>query len=140
MLRVNLDGLYLMCRASSDLMRPLKYGRIVNISSNSIFAGTPNMAHYVASKGGVLTFSRALATELGGDKITVNTVCPGLTDTEGVQQSPHKDAFEFVDMLQAIKGTGTPADIVPAVAFLASEEAHWITGQSLVVDAGMVRQ
>jgi NAD(P)-dependent dehydrogenase (short-subunit alcohol dehydrogenase family) len=139
-LRVNLDGLYLMCRASSDLMRPLKYGRIVNISSNSVFAGTPNMAHYVASKGGVLTFGRALATELGGDKITVNTVCPGLTDTEGVQQSPHKDAFEFVDMLQAIKGTGTPADIVPAVAFLASEEAHWITGQSLVVDAGMVRQ
>jgi len=139
-LRVNLDGLYLMCRASSDLMQPRKYGRIVNISSNSIFAGTPNMAHYVASKGGVLTFGRALATELGGDKITVNTVCPGLTDTEGVQQSPHKDAFEFVDMLQAIKGTGTPADIVPAVAFLASEEAHWITGQSLVVDAGMVRQ
>ena len=139
-LRVNLDGLYLMCRASSDLMRPRKYGRIVNISSNSIFAGTPNMAHYVASKGGVLTFSRALATELGGDKITVNTVCPGLTNTEGVQQLPHKDAFEFVDMLQAIKGTGTPADIVPAVAFLASEEAHWITGQSLVVDAGMVRQ
>ena len=139
-LRVNLDGLFLMCRASSDLMRPRKYGRIVNISSNSIFAGTPNMAHYVASKGGVLTFGRALATELGGVKITVNTVCPGLTDTEGVQQSPHKDAFEFVDMLQAIKGTGTPADIVPAVAFLASEEAHWITGQSLVVDAGMVRQ
>jgi NAD(P)-dependent dehydrogenase (short-subunit alcohol dehydrogenase family) len=139
-LRVNLDGLFLMCRASSDLMRPRKYGRIVNISSNSIFAGTPNMAHYVASKGGVLTFGRALATELGGVKITVNTVCPGLTDTEGVQESPHKDAFEFVDMLQAIKGTGTPADIVPAVAFLASEEAHWITGQSLVVDAGMVRQ
>lgn len=138
-MRVNLDGLYLMCRAASDLMRPQNYGRIVNISSNSIFAGTPNMAHYVASKGAVLTFGRALATELGGNKITVNSVCPGLTDTEGVQESPHKDAFEFVDMLQAIKGTGTPADIVPAIAFLASEEAHWITGQSLAVDAGMIR-
>jgi NAD(P)-dependent dehydrogenase (short-subunit alcohol dehydrogenase family) len=139
-LRVNLDGLYLMCRAASDLMRPRKYGRIVNIASNSIFAGTPNMAHYVAAKGGVLTFGRALATELGGDNITVNTVCPGLTDTEGVQESPHKDAFEFVNMLQAIKGKATPDDIVPAVAFLASREAHWITGQSLAVDAGMIRQ
>ena len=138
-MRVNLDGLYLMCRAASDLMRPRRYGRIVNISSNSIFAGTPNMAHYVASKGGVLAFGRALATELGGDKITVNTVCPGLTDTEGVRLTPHKDAFDFVDMLQAIKGKGTPADIVPAIAFLASPEAHWITGQALAVDAGMIR-
>ncbi len=138
-LRVNLDGLFLMCRGGSDLMRKNNYGRIVNICSNSIFAGTPNMAHYVASKGGVLTFTRALATELGAYKITANSVCPGLTDTEGVQQTPHKEAFGFVEMLQAIKGKGTPADIVPAVAFLASEEAHWITGQALAVDAGMVR-
>lgn len=138
-LRVNLDGLYLMCRASSDAMRKSGYGRIVSLCSNSIFAGTPNMAHYVASKGGVMTFSRALATELGGSKITVNCVAPGLTDTEGVQASPHKDAFDFVEMLQAIKGHGSPLDIVPAIAFLASEEAHWITGQTLNVDAGMVR-
>jgi len=138
-MRVNLDGLYLMCRAGSDLMRKGGYGRIVNICSNSIFAGTPNMAHYVASKGGVLTFTRALATELGADRITVNAVAPGLTDTEGVRLTPHKEAFELVEMLQAIKGRGTPDDIVPAVAFLASEEAHWITGQCLVSDAGMVR-
>ncbi|SMF57305.1 pyridoxal 4-dehydrogenase [Tistlia consotensis] len=138
-LRVNLDGLYLMCRASSEAMRRNGYGRIVSLCSNSIFAGTPNMAHYVAAKGGVMTFSRALATELGGDRITVNCVAPGLTDTEGVQESPHKDAFDFCEMLQAIKGHGTPKDIVPAIAFLASEEAHWITGQTLVADGGMVR-
>ncbi len=138
-MRVNLDGLYLMCRAGSDLMRKNAYGRIVNFSSNSIFAGTPNMAHYVASKGGVLTFTRALATELGPYKITANSICPGLIDTEGVQNSPHKDSFDFVEMLQAIKGRGVPTDVVPAVAFLASEEAHWITGQALNVDAGMVR-
>jgi pyridoxal 4-dehydrogenase len=138
-MRVNLDGLYLMCRAGSDMMRAACYGRIVNFSSNSIFAGTPNMAHYVASKGGVLTFTRALATELGPYKITANSVCPGLIDTEGVQTTPHKDAFDFVETLQAIKGRGYPKDVVPAVAFLASEEAHWITGQALTVDAGMVR-
>jgi NAD(P)-dependent dehydrogenase (short-subunit alcohol dehydrogenase family) len=120
-------------------MRKNNYGRIVNFGSNSMLAGTPNMAHYVATKGGVFAFTRALATELGGYKITVNSVLPGLTDTEGVQQTPHKDAFGFVDMLQAIKGKGVPADIVPAVAFLASEEAHWITGQALNVDAGMAR-
>jgi pyridoxal 4-dehydrogenase len=137
--RVNFDGLFLMCKAGSDLMRQNNYGRIVNFSSNSILAGTPNMAHYVATKGGVFSFTRALATELGGYKITCNTVMPGLTDTEGVQTTPHKDAFGFVDMLQAIKGKGVPADIVPAVAFLASEEAHWITGQALNVDAGMAR-
>ena len=137
--RVNFDGLYLMCKAGSDLMRKNNYGRIVNFGSNSILAGTPNMAHYVATKGGVFSFTRALATELGGYKITANTVMPGLTDTEGVQQTPHKDAFGFVDMLQAIKGKGVPADVVPAVAFLASEEAHWITGQALNVDAGMAR-
>lgn len=138
-LRVNLDGLYLMCRAGSDLMRRNNYGRIVNFSSNSIFAGTPNMAHYVASKGGVLTFTRALATELGPYKITANSICPGLINTEGVQTTPHKDAFDFVETLQAIKGHGLPKDVVPAAAFLASEEAQWITGQALTVDAGMVR-
>lgn len=137
--RVNLDGLFLMCRAGSDLMRKSGYGRIVNIASNSLFAGTPNMAHYVASKGGVLTFSRALATELGQHAITVNAVAPGLIDTEATQNSPHKEAFDFVEMLQAVKGRGVPKLIVPAVAFLASEEAEWITGQCLVADAGMVR-
>jgi NAD(P)-dependent dehydrogenase (short-subunit alcohol dehydrogenase family) len=137
--RVNFDGLFLMCKAGSDLMRKNNYGRIVNFGSNSILAGTPNMAHYVATKGGVFSFTRALATELGGYKITCNTVMPGLTDTEGVQTTAHKDAFGFVDMLQAVKGKGVPADIVPAVAFLASEEAHWITGQALNVDAGMAR-
>lgn len=137
--RVNYDGLYLMCRAGSEMMRKNGYGRIVNFGSNSMLAGTPNMAHYVASKGGVLAFGRALATELGAYKITVNTVMPGLVDTEGVQTTPHKEAFGFVEMLQAIKGKGMPDDIVPAVAFLASEEAHWITGQALNVDAGMVR-
>ncbi|HEV7368802.1 pyridoxal 4-dehydrogenase, SDR-type [Arenibaculum sp.] len=139
---VNLDGVFLMARASSDMMRGRgqgRGGRIVNICSNTVFAGTPNMAAYVASKGGVLGFTRALATELGPHGITVNAVTPGLTASEGVMASPHKDAFEFVEMLQAVKGRGQPEDIAPAVAFLASDEARWITGQTLNVDAGMVR-
>jgi NAD(P)-dependent dehydrogenase (short-subunit alcohol dehydrogenase family) len=138
-MRVNLDGTFLMCRAASDAMRREGYGRIVSIVSNSILAGTPNLAHYEASKGGVFALTRALATELGKHGITVNSVAPGLTSNENTDSSPHADAYDFVQMLQAIPRRGVSADIAPAVAFLASEEAGWVTGQMLVVDAGMVR-
>ncbi len=137
---VNLTGTFLMCRASSDTMRRLeRKGRIVNICSNVIFAGTPNMAAYVASKGGVFGLTRALATELGKYGIGVNAVTPGLTDSDGVRASPHNNSFGFVEMLQALPGKGQPEDIADAVAFLASDEARFITGQTLNVDGGMVR-
>ena len=134
---VNLDGTFLACHYGHKPMREAGYGRIVNIASNVVLAGTPNLAHYVASKGGIFAFTRALAREIGQYGITVNSVAPGLTETEGVMASPHKEAFEFVQMLQAIPRRGVAADIAPAVAFLASEEAGWITGQMLVSDAGM---
>ena len=138
-MRVNLDGVYLMCRASSDEMRKRGYGRIVNIASNTFFAGTPNMAAYVAAKGGVIGFTRALATELGGYGITVNAVSPGLTASEGVLASPHAQAFDFVGTLQALKRRAVPDDIAPAVVFLASEEAAWVTGSTINADGGHVR-
>jgi pyridoxal 4-dehydrogenase len=134
---VNLDGTFLACHHGHKPMREAGYGRIVNIASNVVLAGTPNLAHYVASKGGIVAFTRALAREIGQYGITVNSVAPGLTETEGVMASPHKEAFEFVQTLQAIPRRGVAADIAPAVAFLASEEAGWITGQMLVSDAGM---
>jgi pyridoxal 4-dehydrogenase len=134
---VNLDGLFLMMKAIEKPMREAGYGRIVNVTSNVILAGTPNLAHYVASKGGVWAFTRAAARELGQYGITVNSVAPGLTETEGVLASRHAEAFEFVQMLQCIPRRGEAADIAPSVAFLASEEAGWVTGQLLVADAGM---
>jgi len=134
---VNLDGLFLTMKAVEKPMRAAGYGRIVNVTSNVILAGTPNLAHYVASKGGVWAFTRAAARELGKYGITVNSVAPGLTATEGVMASPHAEAFEFVQMLQCIPRRGEAADIAPSVAFLASEEAGWVTGQLLVADAGM---
>jgi 3-oxoacyl-[acyl-carrier protein] reductase/pyridoxal 4-dehydrogenase len=133
----NLDGTYLTNRAVYGPMKEAGYGRIVNICSNVVLAGTPNLAHYVASKGGVWAFSRALAREVGKHGITVNTVAPGLTETEGVLASPHQEAFEFVQMLQCLPRRGVAADIAPSVAFLLSEEAGWVTGQMLVADAGM---
>jgi pyridoxal 4-dehydrogenase len=134
---VNLDGTFLACHYAQKPMREAEYGRIVNITSNVVLAGTPNLAHYVASKGGVVAFTRALAREIGQYGVTVNSVAPGLTETEGVMASPHKEAFEFVQMLQCIPRRGVAADIAPSVAFLVSEEAGWVTGQLLVVDAGM---
>ena len=134
---VNLDGTFLCCHHAHKPMREAAYGRIVNISSNVVLAGTPNLAHYVASKGGILGFTRALAREVGKHGITVNAVAPGLTETEGVLASPHAEAFEFVQMLQCLPRRGVAADIAPSVAFLASEESGWVTGQLLVADAGM---
>jgi pyridoxal 4-dehydrogenase len=134
---VNLDGTFLCCHYGHRPMRDAGYGRIVNICSNVVLAGTPNLAHYVASKGGILGFTRALAREIGKYGITVNAVAPALTETEGVMASPHAEAFEFVQMLQCLPRRGVAADIAPSVAFLASEESGWVTGQLLVADAGM---
>jgi pyridoxal 4-dehydrogenase len=136
---VNIDGVFLMCKAVYPHMKAAGYGRIVNICSNVVTAGTPNMAHYVSSKGAVFAFTRSLATEVGQHGITVNAVAPGLTASEGVLASPHAGAFDFVVSLQAIPRRAVPADIAPAVAFLASEEAHWITGQMLTADGGHTR-
>ncbi len=137
---VNLTGVFLTSRKATDMMRAVdRKGRIINIASNTFFAGTPNMAAYVATKGGVIGFTRALATEIGQYGITVNAVSPGLIESDGVKASPHNDAFEFVGMLQAMPGKGQPEHIANVVSFLASEDAGWMTGQTVNVDAGMIR-
>lgn len=137
---VNLTGTFIVTRAVTDRMRAMKKeGRVICISSNTFFAGTPNMAAYVAAKGGVIGFVRALATELGQFGITANALTPGLIESDGVKVSPHVNAFDFVEMLQAVKGRGQPEHIADVVAFLASDDARWITGQTINVDAGMVR-
>lgn len=137
---VNLTGTFIVTRAATDQMRAKKkQGRVISIASNTFFAGTPNMAAYVAAKGGVIGFTRALATELGQYGITANAVTPGLIESDGVKVSPHNGAFEFVEMLQAVKGKGQPEHIADVVSFLASDDARWMTGQTVNVDAGMVR-
>jgi pyridoxal 4-dehydrogenase len=137
---VNLTGTFIVTRAATDQMRAKKKaGRVISIASNTFFAGTPNMAAYVAAKGGVIGFTRALATELGQHGITANAVTPGLIESENVKTSPHNGAFGFVEMLQAVKGKGQPEHIADVVSFLASDDARWMTGQTINVDAGMVR-
>ncbi|MCU1570447.1 MAG: Pyridoxal 4-dehydrogenase [Naasia sp.] len=136
---VNGEGLFNMTKAAVEAMKPNNYGRIVNIASNTFVAGTPNCADYVATKGAVVGFTRAVAGEIGKYGININAVAPGITASEGVFSTGHGAGFDYVVPMQAVNRRGMPADIAPAVAFLASEKAEWITGQLLVVDGGHTR-
>ncbi|MBN9184260.1 MAG: SDR family oxidoreductase [Microbacterium sp.] len=136
---VNGEGLFNMTKAAVEAMKPTGYGRIVNIASNTFVAGTPNCADYVATKGAVVGFTRAVAGEIGRYGININAVAPGIIASEGVFTTGHGDGFDYVVPMQAFDRRGVPADVAPAVAFLASEKAAWITGQLLVVDGGHTR-
>ncbi|WP_029008793.1 SDR family NAD(P)-dependent oxidoreductase [Azospirillum halopraeferens] len=137
-MEVNTLGPFLCCRAALDPMRRRGGGRIVNISSGVAFKGNPFMAHYVASKGAVVSLTRALATELGRFGILVNSVAPGFTLSDGVLDNPVlvegvKDASLRTRVLPRDMH---PADLVGAVCFFAGPDAAFITGQTLVVDGG----
>ncbi|MCG7201718.1 SDR family oxidoreductase, partial [Marinobacter pelagius] len=136
----NLTSVFIASRKATDMMRAAgRKGTVLNMASNSFYAGTPNMSAYVAAKGGVIGFTRALATEVGKYGIRVNAVTPGLIESDGVKASPHAESFGFVEMLQAMPGKGQPTDIAKVVAFLVSDDAGWMTGQCVNVDAGMIR-
>jgi NAD(P)-dependent dehydrogenase (short-subunit alcohol dehydrogenase family) len=140
-LAVNLDAHVLGARAIVPLMRRGGGGAIVSIGSDAVNMVTPpgmGFSHYVASKMGMVGLVRALANELAADNIIVNAVHPGITDTEGASGMPDQQKAQ-VYMTQAIKRLGTPADIAGPVAFLTSDDARFVTGQTLVVDGGLMR-
>ena len=137
-MEVNLGGTFACVQAVLPGMRAQSYGRIVTISSETFMVGVPEQTAYVASKAGVIGFTRSLARVGGPDGISANVVLPGLIETEGAQSLPvDTDAlFEMVVAKQAVQRRGEPADIAEAVAFLSSEGAQFITGQSLAVGGG----
>ncbi len=137
-MEVNALGIFLCVRAVLPAMKASGGGRVINISSGVAFKGNPYMAHYVASKGAVVSLTRALATELGRHKILVNSVAPGFTLSDGVRENP-----TLVEGVKAPSLRGrvlardmVPEDVVGAVAFFAGPDASFITGQTLVVDGG----
>jgi len=135
-LAVNLDSVFLCTHAVYPAMRERGYGRIVNVSSSTFFIGYPGLAAYIASKGGIIGFTRALASEAGPHGITVNAVTPGLIATEGVLDGEEAGLFDEIVPQQALARRGEPEDIADCIAFLASPAAGFITGQTINVDGG----
>ena len=143
---LNLDAVFLLCKAFMPPMRQRCWGRVINVSSSSLHTLASGYTHYIASKGGVVGLTRALATEFGNDGVTVNAVSPSLTrtpGTEGRQPRPGRSSmdeeFQALANLQAIKRVQVPQDIAGVVSFLASDDAAFMTGQTLYADGGMVR-
>ena len=135
-LAVNLDGVFLCTHAVFPAMRERRYGRIVNVSSATFFIGYPGLAAYIASKGGIIGFTRALASEAGPYGITVNAVTPGLIATEGVLEGEEAGLFDEIVPEQALPRRGEPEDIAECIAYLAAPSASFITGQTINVDGG----
>jgi 3-oxoacyl-[acyl-carrier protein] reductase len=136
-LAVNLKGYFLCARAAYPHMRGRGQGRVINVASITFFIGFANLLDYVSSKGGVVGFTRTLAREVGPEGITVNAISPGAfpTDAEKIHPDPEGYNRRVLDQ-QSIKRRGTPGDIGNLVAFLASDAASFITGQTVEIDGG----
>lgn len=136
-LDVNLTGTFYFTKAVAPLMMRQKIGRIVNIASVIGLSGNAGQANYAASKAGVIAMTKSVAKELGGRAITCNAVAPGFIATDMTHDLPEQVK---ADMLKAIplKRLGAAEDVAAAVAYLLSEDAAYVTGQTLVVDGGMV--
>lgn len=133
-INVNLRGTWLMCREAAIRMRQQGFGHIINIASRA-WLGNPGQTNYSASKAGVIGLTRALALELARKGVTVNAVAPGLIDTPMTQNLPDEVRQKLINS-QPGKNMGTANDVAAAVAFLASAESGFITGQVIHVDGG----
>lgn len=137
-MNVNLKSIFFTSQAAAKVMT--KGGKIINISSIASMVGFPSLTHYCASKSGMNGFVRALALELAPQKITVNAVAPGAIETLGASQGSSEEATKQTINIIPLKRMGQPADIASAVAFLASADADYITGQIITVDGGWIIQ
>src|SRR3989440_92129 len=135
-LETNLKAAFLASKAALRPMLKQKYGRIVNVSSLAGVTGNAGQANYSASKAGLIGLTKALAKEVGSRNITVNAVAPGFIETELTSGLP-AELLERARQAAAIPRIGSPADVAPAIVFLASPEAGYITGQVLGIDGGL---
>lgn len=136
---VNARGSFLMCKHVAPHMVRAKSGKIINIGSGTAHKGVPNMLAYVASKAAILGLTRSLAREVGPHNVNVNTLSPGLTESESVLKHPgHLDHAERTIQSRAMPRKEVPADLVGALIFLASSHSDFVTGQTIAVDGGSI--
>ena len=131
---VNIKGVFLCAKAVFPHMRDQGGGKIINISSNTVMAGTPDFLHYIASKSALVGMTRSMARELGTHGINVNAIAPGLVEHEG-QTVPGEISASRV-RARSIQRRQTPEDLTGALLYLASPDSDFVTGQTLVVDGG----
>jgi NAD(P)-dependent dehydrogenase (short-subunit alcohol dehydrogenase family) len=132
---VNIKGVWQMCRAFSPMLRASGKGSIINIASATVFSGSPQWMHYVASKGAVIAMTRVMAKEMGSDSVRVNAIAPGFTLTEA-SYGHIEDAKGYGVGRAALKRNAETADITGGVLYLASDLSGFVTGQTLVIDGG----
>lgn len=135
-INTNLTSAFVAIRSAARLMMRGKFGRIVNISSTSGVVGNAGQANYAAAKAGLIGLSKSIARELGGKNITCNVVAPGFITTDMTAELPQQVKDAVMGMM-AVKRFGAPEDIAAAVAYVTSDEAGFLTGQTICVDGGM---
>jgi 3-oxoacyl-[acyl-carrier protein] reductase len=139
-MRVNVNGPFLCTRAVLPAMRRAQWGRVLNVSSNTVASGRPYYLHYITSKSALVGMTRSMARELGPDNITVNAIMPALTrhDTDLAGATP--EMFQRSIDQQCLKRPSTPEELTDAVLFLCSEASRFVTGQTIAVDGGLVHR
>ncbi len=135
-LNVNLMSCFVTCRTAARAMMKQKFGRMVNIGSTSGVVGNAGQANYAAAKSGLIGMSKALARELGGKGITVNVIAPGFIETDMTANLGDAVKNKVLEGM-ALRRLGTPEDIAAAVAYVSSDEAGFLTGQTICVDGGL---
>ena len=138
---LNLDALFLTAKAFVPGMKERGWGRVVNVSSSTLATPVTGYVHYISSKGGVVGFTRALASDMAPHGITVNAISPSLVPTTGTLETEPRSQgrFDWVANFQAIKKVQQADDVVGTMAFLTSDDATFVTGQTIYVDGGWVR-
>lgn len=135
-MRVNLTASFVACRAAARPMMRGKFGRIVNIGSTSGVVGNAGQANYAAAKAGLIGMTKSIARELGGKGITANVVAPGFVQTDMTANLP-KEITDGMMKTMAVKRLGIPEDIAAAVSYMSSDDAGYLTGQTICVDGGL---